>query len=697
MTASLAAAAAVLAAPVGVTAQTTLPPVVVEGTSIAVKPAPKQAAQPRQGSQGAATSSLTTPAPAVESDGSTPGADPGRLLSNQGTATTVITAEELLQQQIRTPVDALRSLPGVEVSRTGSFAGLSQVRIRGAEGNHTLVLIDGIEANNPADGEFDFSNLLAGDEIERIEVMRGPQSGLYGSGAIGGVINIVTRSGKGPLTLTSRAEYGSFNTKDAGVTLSGGNDRAWGLVGFGTRKTGGFNISQLGDETDHNVTSSSILKAGISPFSGFTLEGTLRQTNKRAARDEENFFFPGVLVEQTDAPSRFSSALWLGALEAKLALLDGAWTQSVRADRKAITNDDFSANPAFAPFTLFDRYRSDALTYRYTSTFRLDTPDMPAVRHFVTGMAETRQDGFILYTDDNQDHERKLRSFAGEVRGEYWRSLFLTGSIRHDDSSVFQDFTTWRATGSLKVPSTPVRLHASNGTGIKFPTLFEQFGRIPGFFTPNPNLKPEQARGWDAGIELTFFGGRAIVDATWFETDFTNKIRGINAGSTVANIPGMTMREGLELAGKVIPLPGLTIGVSYTFLETREPNGFREIRRPGSTARIDANYQFDRGRAKVGVAAIYNGSMIDEAFRTADPFIFPLSVERVLLNDYWLVQATASYRLTESLELYGRVENALNQSYQEIYGFQTAGTAAYAGLRMKLQDTRIGSSEPAPR
>jgi vitamin B12 transporter len=89
--------------------------------------------------------------------------------------------------------------------------------------------------------------------------------------------------------------------------------------------------------------------------------------------------------------------------------------------------------------------------------------------------------------------------------------------------------------------------------------------------------------------------------------------------------------------------------------------------------------------------------MIDEAFRTADPFIFPLSVERVLLNDYWLVQATASYRLTESLELYGRVENALNQSYQEIYGFQTAGTAAYAGLRMKLQDTRIGSSEPAPR
>jgi vitamin B12 transporter len=627
----------------------------------------------------------------------TANASPGQLLSNQGTATSVITAEELRQQQIRTPVEALRSLPGVEVSRTGSFAGLSQVRIRGAEGNQTLVLIDGIEANNPADGEFDFSNMLAGDEIERIEVLRGPQSGLYGSGAIGGVVNIVTRSGKGPLTLTSHAEVGSFNTKDAGVTLSGGNDRAWALVGIGTRKTGGFNISRFGNENDPSVTSSSVLKAGISPFTGFTLEGTLRQTNKRAARDEENYFLPGVLVEQTDAASRFSSALWLGALEAKLALLDGRWLQSVRAERKAITNDDFSANPAFAPFTLFDRYRSDALTYRYTSTFRLDTPGVPAVRHFVTGRAETRQDGFILYTDDNVDHERKLRSFAGEIRGEYWRSLFLTGSVRHDDSNVFQDFTTWRATASLKVPSTPVRLHASTGTGVKFPTLFEQFGRVPGFFTSNPNLKPEQAQGWDAGVELTFFGGRAIIDATWFETEFKDKIRGINAGSTVTNVAGTTMRHGLELAGKVKPVPGLTIGASYTMLETQEPNGFSELRRPGTTARIDANYQFDRGRAKIGVAAIYNGKMIDEAFRTADPFIFPLSVERVRLDDYWLVQATASYRLTESLELYGRVENALNQHYQEVYGFQTAGAAAYAGLRMKLQDTRIGSAADAAR
>ncbi len=693
-------------------AQTALPPVVVEGASRAARPPSKAATEaetgaaptssvvltasgqarrsaPRPpqagGSQSAASQGIGGEA-AGSADTNASAASAGDLLANQGTATTVITGEELKQQQVRSPVEALRGIPGVVVGRTGGFAGVSQVRIRGAEGNHTTVLVDGVEINNPGDGEFDFSNLVGGEEISRIEVMRGPQSGLYGSGAIGGVVNIVTKSGKGPLALTTRAEAGSFNTKDVASVLSGGNDRAWGLIGIQTRKTDGFNIAPIGRERDGSQTTSSVMKGGFSPLEGLTFDGFLRHTAKRGNRDEENFTVPGVLIQQTDAPSRFSSDLWVGSLEAKLALFGGAWVQSVRGERRAIVNDDLSANPAFAPSESFERYRANAETYRYTSTFRLDTPGVPQVRHFVTGLVEQKHEGFVQHTYDGIDHERKTRSLVGEVRGEYWNSLFLSGSMRLDDNDRFGEFTTWRTSASLKVPGTPVRLHSSYGTGVKFATLFEQFGRVPNFFTPNPNLRPETAKGWDAGVELTLFGGAAVIDATWFDGELKDKIRGINGGSTVANIAGVSTRQGLELSGRVMPLPGVTIGAGYTWLEALEPSGLVELRRPENSARVDVGYRFDRDRANVGLAAVYNGSLIDEALRTSNPGIFPLRSERVTLKDYWLVSATASYKLTPSVEIYGRAENVVDQKYQEVYGFQTPGAAVYGGVRITLQD-----------
>jgi vitamin B12 transporter len=570
------------------------------------------------------------------------------------------------------------------------------VRIRGADNRHTVVLIDGIEANNPADGAFDFSNLVGGEEIERIEVLRGPQSGLYGSGAIGGVVNIVTRSGKGPLTLSTRAEYGSFHTKDVAAVLSGGGDKAWGLLGIQTRKTDGFNISRLGIEKDPSQASSSLAKLGISPLEGLTIEGVLRHTKKLGARDEENFQIPGVLIEQTDAPSSFSSDLWLGALESKLSLFGGAWVQSVRGERKAIVNDDRSINPAFVSFSpegFYARYRANAETYRYTSTLRLDTPGLPQVRHWLTGLVEKKHEGFIQYTDEPAfDRERNFRSTVGEARGEYWNSLFVSGSMRRDESDVSGDFTTWRSTASLKLPGTPVRVHSSYGTGVKFPSLFEQYGSVPNFFTPNPNLKPETSRGWDAGVELTFLRGALVLDATWFDNQFKDKIRGSFSGSTSTsiNVAGISTRQGLELSAKVVPLPGLTIGGSYTFLDAREPTGLAEIRRPRDSARVDVAYTFDRERARIGIAAAYNGQMKDDALRTADTCFFgscfPLTQERVTLSDYWLVSATASYKLTPSMEVFARGENVLDQRYQEVFGFQTPGAAVYGGVRISLQD-----------
>ena len=201
-----------------------------------------------------------------------------------GNAVSVVTGEELRAQQVRNAAEALRSLPGVAVGRSGGVGNFTQVRIRGAEGNHTLVLVDGIEANNIADGEFDFSNLSA-EDIERIEVIRGPMSGLYGSNAVGGVVNIITRTGKGPLSVTVRTEAGSMGTRDVAVRASGGSENAHLAVSYAWRDTGGFNIAPLGSENDGSRLGTLTVRGGAKLLPGVTLDFTVRNSIKSADRD----------------------------------------------------------------------------------------------------------------------------------------------------------------------------------------------------------------------------------------------------------------------------------------------------------------------------------------------------------------------------------------------------------------------------
>ena len=215
---------------------TALPGVYVESATIAARP-------------------IRPPAPPADQPAKTPpqvdltDTPAGISLDKVGSSVTVVTGQDLERQQIQNAHDALRALPGVSVSQQGTPGNLTVVRIRGAESRHTLVVIDGVEVNSGTDGTFDFSNLTT-EDIEQIEVLRGPQSGLYGSGALGGVINIITKSGKGPLTVRVRAEAGSLGTRDGAISISGGDDRAHGIFTVYGRTTDGFNLSQTGSEND---------------------------------------------------------------------------------------------------------------------------------------------------------------------------------------------------------------------------------------------------------------------------------------------------------------------------------------------------------------------------------------------------------------------------------------------------------------
>jgi vitamin B12 transporter len=658
-------------------AQTQLPGIYVQGATL-------EARRPSSGTGAAGNAAWTD----GDKQGSSSDAE-GVPLEQIGSAVTVITGAQLQAQQARHAADALRSLPGVAVSRTGSPASTTQVRIRGAEGNHTLVLIDGIDAGDTAIGEFDFASLLA-EDIDRIEIIRGPQSGLYGSKAIGGVINIVTKTGKGPFTASVRTEGGSLGTHDVSGRVSGGNDRAWFYASAQQRGAQFFNWSETGSEEDPWRNTTLTLKGGVTFAKGLTLDFVVR--NSRNFTNTDNAPELGLQVP-FDSFANSDTNVFLGGLKLKWDSLDGAWTQIVNINRN---HTEVKTQGLFGSSD--NRNARDKLAY--LTTYRFDTPAFLAARHSISGQLEKTTETFTPgpptpgdFGPDGLERERSQVGVVGEYRGEYFKRLFVTANIRHDDNDTFQDFTTWRTAASLNLPEVKVRPHASVGTGVALPGMFEQFGSFLGSppFKGNPNLKPEESLGWDAGVEFTLIKDRAFLDLTYFRANLTNEIVGF--GTTLINLDGESERSGIEIALRTQLTTALRFGASYTYLDATEATGLPELRRPRHAGRADLTYVFADGRGSVNLAAIYNGRMQDNAGFVAPDFTFTTS--RVTLDDYWLVDLAASYKLQKGVELFGRVENALDAQYQEVFGFNTPGIAAFAGVRFTFGGPEGLSPNPA--
>lgn len=665
-------------------------------------PAPKKAKKSAQSPSGGSNDASAASEPAEFEEGTTFDASAangaGAFESNGvtgipadklGTSVSVVTGAELKARQVRTVAEALRSLPGVSVSQQGGVQNQTVVRLRGAESNHTLVLIDGVEVNSPGtDGFFDFANLLV-DDIAQIEVLRGPQSGLYSSGALGGVINIITNRGKGPLTFRARAEGGSFDTRDGMVGLSGGTDRAHASITLSGRRTNGFDISDEGTEDDGGEFRNLSFTGGVLVFDHLKIDASLRSSRREGDRDGTNGVRDGFSVASEEA-STFASDLWLGRLEATLDTFDGDWIHKVYVNGSEQDIRDLDRGIFSPPAGLASRQVASVTKYGYLSTYRLDTDAAP-VRHFITGLVEHTREDFEQPLLSNEAFERTRDSIAGEIRGEYFNALTLTGNVRHDKNEGFEDATTWRAAGSFQPVGSPFRLHASAGTGIKYPSFSEQFGVFTGFVA-NPNLTPETSFGWDAGVEVTFLGGKGVIDVTYFNTNLENEIDfnfvpPVEACGGVAfcfipfNRTGESKRDGIEVAGRLIIVEGLSVGAAYTYLDAREEDGAEEVRRPPHSGRADLNYVFASGKGNFNLAAVYNGRMLDLAF---SPITF--TSQRLALDEYWLVTAAASYEVAPGVELYGRVENLLDQDYEEVFGYNSAGVAAYAGVRFTYEE-----------
>jgi vitamin B12 transporter len=592
-----------------------------------------------------------------------------------GSSVTVVTREEIENKQVKHVAEVLRTVPGLSVNRTSTAGSLTQIRVRGAEANHVLVLIDGVEINSTTDGEFDFSDLLV-DDIERIEVVRGPQSGLWGANALSGLINIVTRRGDGPARVHASAEAGSFNTRSASLSVSGGGEHAWGSISGSGLESDGFNIADNGTEEDGTRIVNFQARGGLKLHPWLTVEGFVRDMDKRA--DFDSFgAAPGAVagdlaqsVDQEGLETLSNTLATGGTLT--IDPLDGVWKTQLFANFSETDRENI--DPIFGNSSnLGQRTR-----YGASSTLTLDAPDQ-SMRHIITGLVEQEDESFEI-SSDPIERGREKSSIAGEIRGEYFDQLFLSGALRHDDSDVFGPFDTYRVAAAWLLRQTDTRFHGSYGTGVVFPSMFEQFGFIPGFFTPNPDLLPEESVGWDVGVEQSLLDGRVVVDVTYFEQDLTNEIFSTFFGPPV-NLAGESERKGVEVSATLRPTDDLDLIVTYTNLDATDSTGLTEVRRPEHAASLSANWRFSEGRGLLSAGVVYNGEMRDVGF---DAFTF--AQRDVLLDDYTVVNLGARYAVTDAIDIYGRLENALDEDYEETFGFNTAGFAAYGGIKFSFEE-----------
>jgi vitamin B12 transporter len=617
-------------------------------------------------------------------------------LSATGSSVSVIDREQIDARQAVFAVDLLQDVPGVAVSRSGSIGSQTQVRIRGAEANQVLVMIDGIEANDPAgNDEFAFQDLTTWD-VERIEVVRGPQSALWGSDALAGVINVITRQPTEEFSAGGFAEAGAFDTYSVGGSVSGEVLGTRTGLSLSTVNSNGSNSSRSGDEDDgYQNTTGSLTLAG-SPADHLALDfvGRYTSTTKDFDASDPSTSLPGDSDDETDVDLGYFRT------GGTLKLLDDRWTQSLRA---AWTTTDTDNSNAFGDngSTAADKY---GIYYQTSWQFTPNTPDSPGDSVTVALLHEKqdfKQRGEVLVFeapdpsdppqifDPNQDQDQRTTAGVLEVIYSPLRQSSTSLSARYDHNSAFDNVATYRATTAWTTEGTRTRLHASYGTGQKAPTFVERYGLFPEQFVGNPDLEPETSKGWEAGLEQPLLEGRVSLGATYFHEDLENEINGfafdpVTGGFTAENLDGESTRRGVEVTALARITNGLRLSGSYTYLDATEPdsltgNDIGEVRRPRHVAALNGDWRFFDSRAAVNLNLTYVGDRTDVFF---GPPVFDREI--VNLDSYYLASVAVSYRLTEQVKLSARVENLLQQGYEDVYGYNTPGLGAYAGIGLSF-------------
>ena len=592
-------------------------------------------------------------------------------LDDAGSSVSIITREDILRRGAPTIQALLREIPGFAVNQQGSEGAVSQLRVRGAEANQVLVLINGIEANDPAQSsEFDFSQLTTND-IERIEIVRGPQSALWGSDAMAGVIHIITTPGADTSGFDIGVEAGSFSTTRATLNTNHISEKNRVKFSADYLDSDGTNISRTGREDD-GIKNLTLGVAGTFQASDtFSIAYSARHTDRTSDFDGSDFIVTGL---PTDAEYETESEYLYAGVTLNHTISD-LLDHSLALTMTDSDNDTFSGDPE----TSVSRATRDAIRYQI---------NMIGADHRLSLLLEHETEDYeqrgpaSLFGDPNKDLDTETDSIAAEYR--YDSDQFnVSASIRHDDNSEFDDATSWRVTGNTRFSG--INVFASFGESIKNPTFTERFGFFTSFIG-NPDLQPEESFQWEVGLRTALMNDQINLALTYFDANLENEINGfvfdpVTFGFTAENIDGESERQGVELEVGFAPTERFDMAFMYTYLDATQEDAtgsdVTEVRRPKHIASFRMNYTWPR--AGLTFVASYTGEQEDDYFPPFPPF-----VERVDLDAYTLVSLNGYYDFTDSITVTGRLENITDEDYEQVFGYESPGFGGYVGVRISF-------------
>lgn len=572
-----------------------------------------------------------------------------QTMTEIGSSVSVITRDDLEELGVDFALDAIATAPGVTVNQNGAFGGNASVRIRGASNDQTLVLIDGVPINDPTGtgGGYNFAYLDT-DTIERIEVLKGPQSTLWGSDAIGGVVSITTKRPTEGLSGTVFGEYGSFNTLRGGASISNANEigdfrlAATGLTTDGISKADEANGNSEDDGYDSQTVSA---KGGLNLPASVRLETSLMWSDAESEYDSYAFGAQGSVADGDEVTN---SETLSGNITLKAPLFDGRLENLVQIGYADIERENTS-NGVQSYFTEGDR-----VLFRYQGTFAINDTNTLA---FGTEREETSAN----------EQESSIDSLFALYEFKPVDSLTLTGGIRVDDHETFGSETTGRVAAAWTATD-QLTFKASWGQGFKAPSIFQStyICTFCGLTAPNTNLKAETSEAYDIGVQWQSADERIVLGATLFDQETENMID-FSYTAGYDNI-ALVDSQGVELTGAYAINNWLGIAASYTFIDSEDGNGNALARLPESTGHISASFDPD-GPFSGAVLVRYNGE--------------ETNTDGSELDSWTRVDLTGSYDLNDTVEIYGRIENLLDEEYQQILGYGTPGLSGSVGVRLR--------------
>lgn len=590
----------------------------------------------------------------------------------------ILSSKDILSKQYSTVVDLLREMPGLSIVQQGGPGRIANVMMRGTNSNHTLVILDGAELNDASspNNAFDFYALDTYD-IDRIEIVRGPQSTLYGSDAVAGVINILTKNGTSVPTYSFIGEGGSNGFYRANLSASG----KYGLVDyyFSAIRNGSGGVSASSskygnNEKDGFVNNGATAKIGFD-FSEYgklklmykftKLDSDLDQNEKFG--DDPNFTYK--TEEQI-----FNASYILNSF-------NGAWEKIFRGSfikRSAHALDEFDA---LHPITFSDSYNK-------AQRVKLDWQNNLRVidNNLITVGIETENEiaNTSYYSEgmwgpyESVFPKQSIRTASVYLQDQIniANSFFASAGLRYDDNEKFGSVTTFRIAPAYYFSETGTKIKFTYGTGFKAPSLSYIFDPFYG----NPDLKPEESKGWDLGFDQYLLNGKISFSATYFNIQLENMF-GFGPDFREINI-AKASSKGFEFSAASEIIDDLSISTNYTFTETKDEYSGTEdfnkplIRRPKHHASIFVNYNYEN-RLNFNTQIRYSGKRDDKEF-------VDFSSRRVTLPDYLLVNVSASYKLMDYLTLTARVENLFDKYYEEVLFYGTLGRSFYGGVNISL-------------